>query len=207
MNFDFASSNLIYTLISLVVAVTIHEAMHAFTSHWLGDDTASEQGRVSLNPLRHIDLYSTILLPIITLIVLKVPFLAAKPVPFNPLRVKFEEFGAALVALAGPFTNLILAICAAGLFHSLVGNVDPSILQFLVVFTRINVMLFVFNMIPIPPLDGSRLIYALVPESVQEMMASMERYGIIIVFALVFLVPAFGILIYNLNNYILRILL
>ncbi|MEO5627314.1 MAG: site-2 protease family protein [Candidatus Saccharimonadales bacterium] len=207
MNFDFASSNLIYIFVALVVAVTLHEAMHAFTSHWLGDDTAHAMGRVSLNPLKHVDPYTTILLPLVTLVLFKVPLLAAKPVPFNPSRVRFEEFGAALVGLAGPFTNLALAVLTAGVLRITDGAVNGVVLQFLIVFLQVNIGLFVFNMIPIPPLDGSRLIYALVPESVQELMASMERYGIMLIFALVLLVPAFSVLVISLNSYILHILL
>lgn len=207
MNFDFFNGNLIYIFVSLVVAITLHEMMHAFTSHWLGDDTAHQAGRVSLNPLRHVDPYTTILLPLVTLVIFKVPLLAAKPVPFNPNRVRWEEFGAALVGLAGPFTNLGLAVVTAGFLRATAGSLDTALLQFFAIFLQVNVSLFVFNMIPIPPLDGSRLLYALVPESVQELMASMEQYGIIIVFALVLLVPAFNELYMNLNISILRILL
>lgn len=175
--------------------------MHAFTSHWLGDDTAHQEGRVSLNPLRHIDPYTTLLLPLVTLIIFKVPLLAAKPVPFNPNRVKYGEYGAALVGLAGPFTNLMLAIVGAGLFHVLfTSGVRGDGVGAVLIFVQINIGLFVFNMIPIPPLDGSRLIYALVPESVQELMASMERYGVMIIFALVLLVPAFGTLLISLGS-------
>lgn len=103
-NLDAATLAIIFG--SLVVAITIHEAMHAFTSHWLGDDTAQKEGRITLNPIKHVDPFGTILLPLITLIIFKVPLLAAKPVPFNPARVKYEEFGAAMIAAAGPLTNL-----------------------------------------------------------------------------------------------------
>src|SRR5688500_8852717 len=92
-------AGLIMVVISLVVSITLHEAMHAYAGLWLGDDTAHHEGRISLNPLRHVDPFATVLLPIITLTLFGVPLLAAKPVPFNPLRVKYEEFGAALVAL------------------------------------------------------------------------------------------------------------
>lgn len=207
MTFDFNLSGLILIFVSLVIAITIHEAMHAYTSHWLGDDTAHEMGRISLNPLRHVDLYTTILLPLVTLVLFRVPLLAAKPVPFNPNRVKYGEFGAALVGLAGPFTNLALAVLAAGLLNLVGRDAGVVVWDFLQVFLRINVGLFVFNMLPIPPLDGSRLLYALVPEPVQDFMASMENYGIMLIFALVLLVPAFSVLLFSLNDYILGILL
>jgi Zn-dependent protease len=207
MNLDFTHSNILIIFVALVASVTLHEAMHAFTSHWLGDDTAHQQGRVSLNPLRHVDPFTTILLPLITLVLFKIPLLAAKPVPFNPNRVRFGEYGAALVGLAGPFTNVVLALFGAGLLRAFSGSMGDTLIQILLIFVQVNVAIFVFNMIPIPPLDGSRLFYALVPEVVQEFMASMERYGIMIIFALVIAVPAFGTLLVDLNNAVLRILL
>ncbi len=202
---DFSTITLVF--ISLVISITIHEAMHAFTGHWLGDDTAHREGRISLNPLRHIDPLTTILLPMITLILFKVPLLAAKPVPFNPARVRYEEFGAALVGLAGPFTNLLLALASAGFINLFHGAMSTGLLKFLIIFLAVNVGLFVFNMLPIPPLDGSRLLYAFAPESLQNLMASLERTGIVIVFALVLLIPGFTGFISDINASIIEFLL
>ncbi len=199
---DLAAPNLLYVVVSIVLALSIHEAMHAFTAHWLGDTTAQEEGRLSLNPLRHIDPFTTVLLPIITLILFKIPILAAKPVPFNPERVKYEEFGSALIAAAGPLTNLALAIAAAPLLH--IVALGP-LAEFLVIFIEINVVLFIFNIIPIPPLDGSRVLYAFAPEPVQRFMNQIEPYGLFIVFALVLtgvLLP----LLTNLDNFVLQLL-
>lgn len=180
--------------------------MHAFTGYWLGDDTAQKEGRISLNPLKHIDPYMTILLPLISLILFKVPLLAAKPVPFNPNRVRFDEFGAALVGVAGPLTNLLLALVGAGFLHIFQGSMGVDVRQIFLIFIQINIGLFVFNMIPIPPLDGSRLLYAVAPESVQNVMAQMEQIGIMIVFGLILLVPAFSELIININRSVLNLL-
>lgn len=203
---DLGGGTLGIVFITLVLAITLHEAMHAFASHWLGDDTAEREGRISLNPLKHVDPFGTILLPLITLLIFKVPLLAAKPVPFNPNRVKFGEYGAALVGIAGPLTNAVLALAGAGLVHLLNGSVNFGTLEALVIFTQINAMLFVFNMIPIPPLDGSRLLYAFAPEPFQEFMASLEQYGVIIVFALILAVPAFSEILININQSILNLL-
>src|SRR3989344_3041267 len=110
---DFSSTNMLVLIVVLVISITLHEAMHAFAGFWLGDDTAKKEGRISLNPLKHVDPFGTLLLPLITLLIFRVPLLAAKPVPFNPNRVRFDEFGAALVGIAGPLTNLALAAVGA----------------------------------------------------------------------------------------------
>jgi Zn-dependent protease len=192
---------------SLLIGMTVHEAMHAFTSHWLGDTTAYEEGRLSLNPLKHIDLYTTILLPILLILVGLPPIFAAKPVPFNPARVKYEEFGVALVGLAGPLTNLALA-CIGGLIFQLIPIASNTLSDAVVIFTLINVSLFVFNMIPFPPLDGSRVLYAFAPEPVQKAMAAIEQFGFMAILLFIFLLYQFvAPLIINVNESILRFLL
>lgn len=199
---------IIIIFVSLVISVTLHEAMHAFTGHWLGDDTAHREGRISLNPLKHVDPFATILLPMITLVLFHIPLLAAKPVPFNPNRVKFDEFGAALVGIAGPLTNLLLAASTAGVINLFDSSLGIGVVNALEIFLAVNIGLFVFNMVPIPPLDGSRLIYAFAPESIQDFMASLERVGIMIVFGLILFIPAFGNLISQIDisliNFFLR---
>lgn len=197
---------LVVVFVTLVISITIHEAMHAFTGHWLGDDTAEKEGRISLNPIRHIDPFATLLLPLITLIIFKVPLLAAKPVPFNPNQVRHGEYGAALVGLAGPLSNLVMAIIGAGLIYVLNGEIALGIIQALVIFVQINVAIFVFNMIPIPPLDGSRVLYAFAPDMVQNIMRQLEQFGIVIVFILVLSVPAFTDILFQLNRNLLNIL-
>jgi Zn-dependent protease len=201
------TTNIIVIIVVLIVSITLHEAMHAFTSHWLGDDTAQIEGRISLNPLRHIDPFATILLPLISLVVFGFPILAAKPVPFNPSRVKYEEFGAALVGIAGPLTNLVLAILAAIFLRGIGTNVSRGVYDVAYTFVQLNILLFVFNMIPIPPLDGSRLLYAFAPETLQSAMAQLEQFGIFIVFGLVLLVPAFSSLLINIDQAVLKLIL
>ncbi|HVS58292.1 MAG TPA: site-2 protease family protein [Candidatus Saccharimonadales bacterium] len=176
-------SDVILVIIVLLVSMSIHEAMHAYAGHALGDTTAQEEGRLSLNPLRHIDPFMTVLLPAATLLLFGFPVLAAKPVPFNPYRVRYGEYGAALIALAGPLSNFVLAFLSAWALHyTVAGTLLDRGLQWGV---ELNVVLFVFNLIPIPPLDGSRVLYAFAPESLQRIMAQIEPFGIFVVFALV----------------------
>jgi Zn-dependent protease len=166
--------------------------MHAFVSYGLGDDTAQKEGRITLNPLKHIDPFLTIILPLVLAVVGAPIFGGAKPVPFNPDRVRGGEWGSALVALAGPFTNLLIAFVAFGV-GVLTGGItasgfSPTVGGVIVLVTiQVNLGFFVFNMLPIPPLDGSRVLYALAPEFVRRGMEMIERYGLVVIFVLVLL--------------------
>jgi len=176
-----SAGDLVTILVIMLISVSVHEAMHAFAAHALGDPTAKDEGRLTLNPFKHIDFLTTVLLPVILIAIGLPPIFIAKPVPFDPDRVRFEEFGAALVALAGPFTNLALAIFTAILFRLGGNSWNPEVAEVLFLATHINVALFVFNMIPFPPLDGSRLLYAFAPEPVQRVMYAIESMGLIFI--------------------------
>jgi Zn-dependent protease len=198
---------LTFLLGSLIIAMSLHEAMHAFTGHWLGDDTAKHEGRLTLNPLKHIDIFTTVLLPIVMILAGLPPIFAAKPVPFNPNLVRYEEFGSALIAVAGPLTNLALA-CVGGLVFRSGLVTSNNLSDIVVIFTLTNVSLFTFNMIPVPPLDGSRLLYAFAPEPLQRVMQTIEQFGLVTIFIIVFVLWQFiGPIIINLNQSILFFLL
>lgn len=178
-------------LVVILVSMTLHEAMHAFMGYFLGDDTAKAEGRLTLNPLKHIDPFMTLLLPLL-LAMLGLPiFGGARPVPFNPQRVRHGEWGAAFVALAGPLTNLFLAFLAfgVGVVSGVItsGGLIQNILvgQIISLVVLVNLGFFVFNMLPLPPLDGSRVLYALAPESVRRGMEWIERYGVMVVFIII----------------------
>ena len=196
---------IVVVIISILIAMAVHEFMHAYVGYKLGDTTAHDEGRLSLNPFRHIDPVMTVALPVLTLLLFQAPILAAKPVPFNPARVKYDEFGAAMIAAAGPLSNLALAFLAALLAHAFAPG--SFLVQVLDVFTTLNVALFVFNLIPIPPLDGSRVLYAFAPKPLQELMEQIEPYGFFIIFGLV-LLPGIGLgtLLQSLNVFVLNLL-
>lgn len=203
---DNTSLVLVVAIATILVSITIHEAMHAYVGYWLGDDTAKLGGRLSLNPLRHIDPFLTILLPIILALSGAPIFGAAKPVPFNPSKVKYGEFGAALVGIAGPLTNFVFALLGAVIVRLFV----PSglLLDVILIFVQVNIGFFVFNMIPFPPLDGSRLLYAFAPEWLQRIMQQIEQLGFLGIAMFMFLLfPAISSIIGNIMNSLLRLLL
>jgi Zn-dependent protease len=166
----------------LIASMTLHEMMHAFVSDWLGDDTARSMGRISFNPLRHIDPFLTIALPLLLAVAGAPIFGAAKPVQVNFNRLKYDEFGGALVG-----ANLAIAIVAASIlrFADVGSGLEYKILAYTVV---INIGFFVFNSIPWPPLDGSRVLYAFAPRPLQEFMEMIEQWGLsgLIIFMLIF---------------------
>lgn len=181
---------LIIVLVTILLSMTLHEAMHAFMGYFLGDDTAKAQGRLSLNPIKHIDPIMTIALPLFLAVMGGPIFGGAKPVPFNPHKVRYGEWGAALVAIAGPLTNLLIAfvVFGVGVLSGVItsAGVEATLAgQIVITAVSVNLGFFVFNILPIPPLDGSRVLYALAPDPVKAGMEYIERYGIFLVFGLV----------------------
>jgi Zn-dependent protease len=183
-------------VLPLLFAITFHEAAHAFVANRLGDNTAKELGRVSFNPLKHIDPFGTVILPGI-LLLSHSPFLFgyAKPVPVNFRNLNHPRLDMVWVALAGPATNILLALAAATAFHALpwipadyakwtADNLKNTLI--------INVVLAIFNMLPIPPLDGGRVAVGLLPRFLAFPLARLEPYGLLILIAALILLPLLG---------------
>jgi Zn-dependent protease len=183
-------------LLPVLIAITFHEAAHAFVARFYGDETASRLGRVSLNPIRHIDPIGTILLPGLLLLA-KSPFLFgyAKPVPVNFRALRNPRRNMVLIAAAGPAMNIGLAVAAALGFH-LVGYLPASTARWVALNLKnaivINVVLAVFNMFPLPPLDGGRIAVGLLPDVLARQLARLERYGMAILIGLIIILPLLG---------------
>jgi len=180
-------TTIIIVLAVILFSMTLHEAMHGYVAYWLGDDTARLQGRLTFNPIKHIDPFLTIILPVLLAISGLPIFGGAKPVPFNPNNVRGGEWGSALIAVAGPLTNFVIAFVGFGVW-AIVGLPQEGLVsQIFATLVTVNLGFFIFNLLPIPPLDGSRVIYALAPEFVRRGMEFIERFGIFVVFILVLL--------------------
>jgi Zn-dependent protease len=179
----------------IIIAVTFHEVSHGLVAKWFGDDTADRLGRVNFNPLRHIDPFGTIVMPLVLYLAGGFIFGYAKPVPVNFGRLNNPKRDMIWVAAAGPGMNVLLALASGLLLHVAILmpefvrnwallNLDNSI--------QINIMLAVFNMLPLPPLDGGRVLVGLLPMSLARPFSRIERYGILILITLIFLLPLIG---------------
>ncbi|HLF59384.1 MAG TPA: site-2 protease family protein [Alphaproteobacteria bacterium] len=196
-----SAQNILYLVsiwaVPAILAITLHEAAHGFVAKRFGDDTAYRQGRVTFNPLKHIDPFGTILLPILLLVTSggRFAFGWAKPVPVNFNRLRRPRRDMVWVAAAGPATNLMLALASGYLIHLAVLFPDPIGSLFLANLENsivINAVLAVFNMLPLPPLDGGRVAVGLLPRPLARPLAKLERWGLFILIGFLFILPLLG---------------
>lgn len=184
------SLDFIFSIIILIFSVVVHEVSHGFTAYKLGDNTAKYQGRLTLNPLKHLEWFGSFILPIITYVSGGFILGWAKPVPYNPYNLSNQKWGEALVALAGPLSNIFIAIIFGILVRFdglgiLSGLAFVKLAYFIV---SINITLALFNLVPIPPLDGSKILFSIFPNSMYNYRNMLERNGpiILIIFVLFF---------------------
>lgn len=181
----------IFYIIVLLFSVILHEIAHGYIALRLGDTTARDAGRLTLNPLKHIDVFGTILLPLLLAISGAPVFGWAKPVPYDPRFLAQPKKASGLIALAGPATNLVLALVFALVSRLLLLSpftaFTGSLYLFLVIIVQVNVALAVFNLLPIPPLDGSGVLFSLLPAGTEQFQEVLRRYGFVILIALVFM--------------------
>lgn len=179
-------ADFIFQIAILIMSVVIHEVSHGYAASYLGDQTARYQGRLTLNPIKHLDPVGSILVPV-ALAIAQSPFVLgwAKPVPYNPLNLRPGRWSEAMVAVAGPVSNIAIAIIfglllRAGVFGS------PAFMHITIMIVSINIVLAVFNLVPIPPLDGSKVLFALFPERFGQVREFFERFGFVLVLMFIF---------------------
>jgi len=181
--------DIIFQILILIFSVVIHEVSHGAVAYAMGDSTAKDEGRLTLNPISHLDPFGSIILPLITYLGGGFIFGWAKPVPYNPLYLRNQKYGPALVGAAGPLSNVIVATVFGLLIRfSETLSLPPQFLQISVSIAVLNLILAVFNLIPIPPLDGSKVLFALLPsgETSMRLQAFFEQYGFILLLVFIF---------------------
>ena len=186
----------VFQIAILIFSVVIHEVSHGYAALLLGDRTALYAGRLTLNPIKHVDPFGSLILPILSSLLGGPIFGWAKPVPYNPYNLRNQKWGPAVVGIAGPGSNFFLAVLAGFLIRFFSSGFGESqfLQNFLIiasVVALINIFLCIFNMMPIPPLDGSKVLFAVLPAAWRGMELFLERYGIIILFAFIFFFSRF----------------
>ena len=193
MNLDF-----IFSIAILIMSVVIHEVSHGYAAYFQGDKTAQYQGRLTLNPLPHLDLWGSIIIPLISFNLGGFIIGWAKPVPYNPYNLRNQRWGEAIVAVAGPAANLIIATIFGLLIRFASGTLPESFVQIASTAVLINILLAIFNLVPVPPLDGSKILFSIFPLNMA-IRSFFDRYGLILVLFFIFflwqlILPIVGLL-------------
>ena len=186
----FSGIEFLFAIAVLIMSVVIHEVSHGFSANALGDPTARLQGRLTLNPLKHLDPIGSIIVPAITYLVGGFIFGWARPVPYNPYNLKNQKWGPGAVAAAGPLANILMAIIFGLIvrFGAANGFIVGAFLEIIILIVFINIILAIFNLVPIPPLDGSKVLFAFLPYRWRSLQIFLEQYGflLLLIFILFF---------------------
>ncbi|MDP1718903.1 MAG: site-2 protease family protein [bacterium] len=183
---------LAFQVLVLLFSVIVHEVSHGFAALKLGDTTAKDMGRLTLNPIKHIDPFGSVILPIMLALIPGNSFILgwAKPVPYNPYNLKNPKLGAGLIGIAGPLSNLALAVVFSLIFRALLPFVDIPMIAVLAMLLQVivatNISLAVFNLVPLPPLDGSTILFALLPARWYKLQELLTRYGVWLLIIFIF---------------------
>lgn len=189
--------DLFFSIAVLIMSVVIHEVAHGYAARALGDHTAEYEGRLTLNPLKHLDPFGSVVLPLMTYYLGGFIIGWAKPVPYNPFNLKPSRWSEALVAAAGPASNLVIALALSLALRLMGGDLSSALVTGIAGVVLINVTLALFNLVPIAPLDGSKILFALLPQDAQWMRAWMERSSfVLLIIFIFFLWPYFSPLIF-----------
>lgn len=179
--------DIVFQIIILIFSVVIHEVSHGFMAHFLGDNTAKYQGRLNLNPFNHLELFGSFILPVVTYLSGGIVIGWAKPVPFNPYNLRDQKWGEAKVALAGPLSNLFIALVFGLLIRFGVAmQFGTDFVYVSSVIVLINLVLATFNMVPIPPLDGSKILFSLLPYNMNYVREFLERNSLYLMLVFIF---------------------
>ncbi len=182
----------IFQIAILIMSVVVHEVAHGAVANYLGDPTAKLQGRLTLNPLKHLDPFGSVIVPALSLLFGGFIFGWAKPVPYNPYNLRPGRWSEAMVALAGPASNFLIALIFGLLLRFGLGQGwSPEFMHITSLVVFVNLLLMTFNLVPVPPLDGSKILFAFFPEKTFQLRGFFERYGLILVFFFIFFVWQF----------------
>jgi len=178
--------NTIFSIIVLILSVVIHEVSHGYAALWLGDTTAKYAGRLTLNPIKHLDPVGSVLVPLmLSILPGGIIFGWAKPVPYNPYNLRNRRWGELIVAIAGPLSNFLLAF-VFGMIIRFGGGLSEAFIQLSLVIVVINIVLGIFNLMPIPPLDGSKILFSILPQKNNGIRLALEKYGFMILIFFIF---------------------
>ncbi|MBX4198191.1 site-2 protease family protein [Candidatus Parcubacteria bacterium] len=183
--------DIIFSIAILIMSVVIHEVSHGYAALFQGDPTAKHEGRLTLNPIKHLDPFGSFLVPLVTYLTAGFAFGWAKPVPYNPYNLRNQRWGELVVAIAGPISNIVIAVIFGLILRFYINVLPFSTIQLMGFIVAINLGLAVFNLIPIPPLDGSKVLFAFLPFRFREFRHNLERYSFILIIIAVLILPEF----------------